>query len=78
MGYDFKVESWYKIKDKEKKYPWPCKSEPDRLITIYDDDVLTKNRDGTYFKHTGLGCFGIRIPDEDVIPQEKPAHLRLI
>lgn len=79
MGYDFQVSGWYKIKFKEKEYEWPCKGDLGRTIMIYDNDVLTKNEneDGTVMKHTGLGCFGIKIPDEDLIKQEDVARLRL-
>jgi len=78
MGYDFKINKWYRIKHKEKKYPWPCKSQRGRTITLYDDDVLTKSEDGTFMKHTGLGCFNIEIPEEDLIEQCKAAKLRML
>ena len=77
MGYDFKIDGYYKIKHKEKEYPWPCKSEPDRKIMIYDDDVLTSSDGKSYFKHTGLGCFGIEIPEEDIIFYDELANMRL-
>lgn len=52
---------------KDSIYPWPCKNEPDRTIQLFDDDVLSRNSDGSYTKHTGLCCIGIIIPDEDII-----------
>jgi hypothetical protein len=75
MGYDY--PPWYKVK-KDKEYPWPCKSEPNRTIKIFTDDVLTKQSNGKYQKHTGLGCLNIHIPDEDVIKQDTSANLRLL
>jgi len=78
MGYDFTIKSWYKIKHKEKEYPWPCEGKPDRMITLLDDDVLTKSDDGKFTIHTGMCCVGIIIPKEDLIKQDKPANLRLI
>jgi len=73
-----KINKWVSIKKKEKKYPWPCKSDSNRTITIFDDDVLTKSEDGTYMKHTGLCCFGIEIPDKDLIKHTNPIRLVLI
>lgn len=57
---------FYKLKPEYEgiSYPWPCESQPSRTIQLFDDDVLTKQDDGKYSKHTGLGCFGIEIPDE--------------
>lgn len=78
MGYDFEIPHWYKIKDERKEYPWPCKDVPNRTIAIYNDDVLTRSEDRTFMKHTGLGCFGIQIPDDDLIEQDEPAKLRLL
>ena len=78
MGYDFTIKDWYKIKHKQKAYPWPCESDPKRIIALFDDDVLTKTENGKYMKHTGLCCFDIPIPDDDVIVQDEPADLRLI
>jgi hypothetical protein len=76
--YDFKIDGYCKIKHEKKEYPWPCKSEPERLITIYGDDILTSSDGKTYMKHTGLGCFGIEIPKEDVIFCNDVARLRLM
>lgn len=78
MGYDFTIiPPWYRVKE-DKEYPWPCKPDPNRTIEIYTNDVLTKQPDGKYQKHTGLGCLNIPISDEDVILQDKPANLRLL
>ncbi len=79
MSKPYKIsKGWYKINQEEKEYPWPCVSEPGRKITIYGDDVLTKYPSGGYMKHTGLGCFGIKIPDEDLIYQENDANLVML
>lgn len=65
---------FYRLKAEHsgREYPWPCERDPARTIAIFDDDILTKvapdapppMEPGTMMKHTGLGCFGIRIPDE--------------
>jgi hypothetical protein len=79
VGYDFTInKGWFKIKPKEKEYPWPCESDVGRMITIFDDDVLTHQEGNSYMKHTGIGCFGIIIPEEDLVEQSEPAHLRII
>lgn len=75
MSYTFSINGWYSIKDKKKEYPWPCIPEPDRKITIFSDDVLTRWGDGTFMRHTRIGCFGILIPEEDLIHHESRAHL---
>ena len=78
MGYNFTITPpWYRVKE-DKEYSWPCKSDPTRTIEIYTDDVLTKQDNGKYQTHTGLGCLNIIIPDEDVILQDKTANLRLL
>lgn len=48
------------------RYPWPCRGNPERTIELLEDDVLGRAMDGTYAKHTGLMCFGIKIPDDHV------------
>ncbi len=79
MGYNFSVKGYYTIKHSEKKYPWPCPSEPNRTITLFNDDVLTGDGGkNTYMKHTGLGCFGIIVPEEDLIEHKKTVNMRLL
>jgi len=77
MGYDFTVKGAVRPK-KDGEYPWPCASEPDRTITLYDDDVLTRQDNGKYLKHTGLGCMNIMISDEEVEPWGEDKRLRLL
>lgn len=79
MGYDFYINPpWFKIKLKEKEYSWPCDDEPNRKITLYNDDVLTRSFNGSFMKHTGIGCLGIQIPSEDLIEQTISIKLRLL
>lgn len=78
MGCKYTISSWYKIKHEKRQYPWPCESDRNRLITIRNDDVLTKSKDGTFMKHTGLGCFGITIPDDDLIKQDESINLQVM
>lgn len=58
---------WYQIKEKENVYAWPDKVQIYRSIALFDDDILTKDADGAYTKHTGVVCKGIETPDEDLI-----------
>tara|TARA_Y100000310_G_C20617244_1_gene781291 strand:- start:82 stop:528 length:447 start_codon:yes stop_codon:yes gene_type:complete len=60
------AKKYWAIKYKKRIYSWPCESDLTRTIEIFGSDILSKNSDGTYFKHTGVGCFGIEIPDEDL------------
>ena len=76
---DYTVNQYYRIKEKEYVAKWPMsdRGNPDRTITLYDDDVLTKDPDnGTYMKHTGIACFNIQIPDDMVEFVDKPAELK--
>jgi len=65
MGYNYKLDKYYVVK-KEGKYLWPCKSQPNRTIELFTDDVLTKNDDGTFTVHTGICCFGICLKKNQV------------
>ena len=79
MGYNFTVRKDVAVHVKvSKSYPWPCTRDPDRTIFIDVTDVLSKEENGTYFKHTGLGCMNIQIPDEDVVPFEDDVHLAIL
>lgn len=77
MGYDFTITDGVRVKT-EGEYPWPCVSENNRTIHLWPEDVLTRSDDGTYMKHTGLGCFGIVLKEEEIENIEKPSHLRLL
>lgn len=77
MGYDFKISGGFRVKE-DKEYPWPCAAEPKRTHKLFTSDVLTRNKGGTYMKHTGLGTFGHVIPTEDVEPIAGDVHLRLL
>ena len=57
----------YQLKNGQKTYPWPCEIEPDRTITVTTDDLFSKTKDGTVIKHTGVGCYGIKIPGNDLM-----------
>ncbi|MDD5015201.1 MAG: hypothetical protein PHW73_08895 [Atribacterota bacterium] len=73
----FTINKYYKIKEK-KEYPWPSRLSDNGKILLFPSDVLTKNEDGTFTKHTGLCCTSILIPEEDLIFTEKPVNLRFI
>ena len=78
MGYRFNIKNYYKVK-KEGQYPWPCKGYADRTIELFNDDVLTKDsEDGTFMKHTGLGCVGIILKDDEVYYVPETARLQMI
>ena len=57
----------FQIKNGPQEYPWPCEVEPNRTVIITTDDLFSKTKDGTVIKHTGVGCYGIVIPDEDLV-----------
>ncbi len=59
-------KTMFQLKEGPKTYPWPCEVDPNRTITITTDDLFSKTHDGTIIKHTGVGCYGIHIPDEDL------------
>ncbi|MCD4830000.1 MAG: hypothetical protein K8R90_11275 [Candidatus Cloacimonetes bacterium] len=59
--------SYYKIKYASKEYPWPCRLDQERTITVTRNDILSKTVDGGIIKHSQPGCFGIMIPDNDLI-----------
>ena len=61
MGYRFTVTDAYAPKRKMVGV-WP--NDPGYWIDPYD--VLTKNVDGTWTKHTGLCITNLVIPDEDM------------
>lgn len=77
MGYGFVIskEHAYKVKEKG-EYPWPIRNRSawnpgedgsKRTITLYTNDVLTKDPEtGLFMKQTGLGCFGIVLQDHQV------------
>jgi hypothetical protein len=87
MGYDFKVKNALRVRE-TREYPWPWKDDPTRTIQIFGTDtdypdVLTVNAPanggGGYMKHTGICCFGIQIPEEDLEPwPEEVVNLRLL
>lgn len=79
MGYSFTIKAEHALKvKKDGHYPWPCQREKDRTIELFTDDVLTKNADdGKYVIHTGLGCFGIVLADDEVEPWGRDVALRL-
>jgi len=77
MGYDFSIKGGVRPK-KAGRYPWPCAGSPNRTIELLEDDILTKSPDGTYMVHTGLGCFGIVMKDDEVERFEEVVKLRLL
>lgn len=56
-------------------YPWPCDSDKDRTIQIFDDDVMTKSPNGKYTMHTGICKLNIIIPDDHLTLWEKEPKL---
>ena len=78
MGYDFEISGYFRIKEKMKEYPWPCMANPNRTITLSDRDILTKQGNGKYLRHTGVGCMNIEIPTEDLIEVDYTAKLRMV
>lgn len=77
MGYDYELFNYYTVK-KQKKYPWPCEPQPDRMIEVWPEDVLTRTGPNVYDMQTGIYKIGLQIPDEDTTLHDKSAYLRLI
>lgn len=81
MGYTFTIDATEAIRIKVAgHYPWPASNGTlaDRTIEIDRDDVLTKSEDGTYMRHTGLGCFHIVLTPDQVEPWGQDKRLRLL
>lgn len=62
----------YHIKEKKKEYPWGKST-----IVIFSSDVLTRQANGYYTKHSGVGCLDIQIPAKDTILFEETPSLVL-
>ena len=87
MGYNFKIKDSYRLDEQKltadelingKKYPWPCKSEPNRTLTIFKEDLLHRNKDKKYSKITGLATFGHIIPDDDLVFEKETKNMRVL
>lgn len=77
MGYDFTVNKYYKVK-KDGRYPAPCPANPNDTWQLFDDDILTKQEDGTFACQTGICRIGIVLKDEEIEFYDKPIKLRLM
>jgi hypothetical protein len=44
---------------------------------LFDDDILTKNEDGTFACQTGICRIGIILKDDEIEYFEKPVRLRI-
>lgn len=64
------IGSHQKVKE-DKEYSWPCEPEPRRTIEIDTDDILVRERKGSFRKVSGICCFNIKIPEEDIIEVEE-------
>lgn len=61
MATQYQLSTYYKVKNIEK-----FKTKRNNELVIYPGDILTKNNDGSYTKHTGVMLVGIIIPDNCV------------
>ena len=77
MGYGYDIKNYYKVK-KNGEYPAPCPADKFRMWPLYTDDILTKNPDGTFVKHTGLCIYGIVLKKNEVVKVKKTANLVVI
>ena len=77
MGYQYRLLEYYKVKQ-DKVYPWPCSLDKNRTLEIFTDDVLSRQKDGTYVCHTGIMKVDIHIPDDDVELIKTPTMLEVI
>lgn len=73
MNKGYQIDQYFKVKV-EKKYPWPCPSDPNRMLDLYFDDVLTGSN-GKYTCHTGLMKCNIILQDDEVEFVTKPVTL---
>jgi hypothetical protein len=62
MSYQYAVKKYYRLKEKG-IFDLACGQQVD----LYPHDILTKNIDGTYTKHTGVARFGLKIPDDSLV-----------
>lgn len=76
MGYVYNVSNAFHVKE-DKRYPWPCKADPDRTVLLFPSDVLTKTSNSTVTKHTGLMMLNIQVPAEDLVPFEQDPVLQV-
>lgn len=58
-----------------KEYPWPNAKNPDQTLMLFHDDVLTKDPNGTYWKHTGIMVGNLHIPADHIEPWPHPVNL---
>jgi len=86
-GYD--VPGYYRITVPALEVAWPCPADPDRVWTVYNDDVLTKQEKSChpdtapevpeghsmYTKHTGVMFTDLIVPDDKIEFVEDTAHL---
>jgi len=77
MGYNFTVKNGFRVKQ-DGEYPWPWPNDPNHTITLFTDDVLTKEEDGKYMKQTGIGCCNIVLTDEQVVPIDGEIKMRML
>jgi len=77
MAYDFTIRNGFKVK-KDGTYPCPTKNNPNQTVKLFTDDVLTKEDDDKYMRHTGIGRYGIVLTDDEVEPIKKPVKLRVM
>jgi hypothetical protein len=77
MGYDFIVKNAFRPKG-EVTVPWPCKDEPERMLRLFPDDVLTKQPNGLWSRQTGLGLIDIHAKEEDLEPIPDDVNLRIV
>ena len=74
MAYAYEVTKYYVVR-KNGEYPWPCLRDKKRTIELFTHDVLTKSGDGTFFKHTGMGCYGIILKPNQIKKSSNVAKL---
>ena len=77
MGYYFAVENGVRVVV-DGQYPWPCPTQPNRSIVLSTTDILTRSDDGTYMKHTGMGCFGIVLKEDEITTVKRPVTLQVM
>ena len=61
-----KQPDFYKLKPEYdgNEYPWPCRDMPKRTLTLFKDDVFTKQSNDKFVRQNGLVCINLEIPED--------------
>lgn len=70
----FEMTDYYKVKGEV-----AIETSLAKDYTLDETDILTKNKDGTFTKHTGICMINLKIPEEHIVgPIEEPIILQMM